>query len=214
MEGLSFLNSQVPATKRQVLLALKQHGALTVDDLASQLGISAVAVRRHLSNLERDQLVEHQQEKRSIGRPSFIFELTEAGHMLFPERYDQLANDILQAVDHLYGKEGVEQIFRHTLTRQLADYLPHLDGKPLKERVQQLTQLREAEGYMATWEQIDGDTFLIHQYNCPILKVAQWCRATCAEATSLLSQLLDAEVSRQSHQADGDASCTFLVRPH
>jgi len=211
MEDQSILNSQLPTTRRRVLVSLKENGASTVDQLSAQLDITTVAVRRHLVNLERDHLVQHHEAKQTVGRPSFVYELTEAGHTLFPKRYDKLATQILESVDEIFGAEAIDKIFQHSLSRQMESYRPYLDGKTLKERVQQLALLREAEGYMATWEQIDDNTFLLRQHNCPILKVAQWCRATCAEATSTLGQLLDAEVTRQSHQVDGDASCTFLV---
>ena len=60
---------QMPATRRRILIALKEQGGLTADELASLLGISSVAVRRHLTNLERDQLVDHEQAQRGMGRP-------------------------------------------------------------------------------------------------------------------------------------------------
>ena len=212
MDDVSLASTRPPTTKHQVLVSLKRDGPLTADDLAASFGISAVAVRRHLANLERDHLVRHTQERQAKGRPSFRYELTEEGHKLFPRRYDQLANQILETVDELYGAEAIDRIFHRNLSRQIETYRPHLTGKTLRERVNQLTQLREADGYMASWEQLDDGSFLLRQNNCPILSVAQWCRATCAEATSMFGELLDAAVSRQSHQIDGDASCTFLVR--
>lgn len=212
MEEFSLVGTQLPTTKHQVLLALKRDSPLTAEDLAAMFGISAVAIRRHLTNLERDHLVQHRQARQAKGRPSFVYELTEDGHRLFPRRYDQLANQILETVDELFGAEAIDRIFRRNLSRQIESYRPHLTGRTLRERVQQLAQLREADGYMASWEQVDNGSFLLRQNNCPILSVAQWCRATCAEATSMFGQLLDANVSRQSHQIDGDSSCTFLVR--
>jgi predicted ArsR family transcriptional regulator len=30
----------------------------------------------------------------------------------------------------------------------------------------------------------------------------------------MLSEVLDADVTRQSHQVDGDATCSYEIRPH
>ncbi|NIO06893.1 MAG: winged helix-turn-helix transcriptional regulator, partial [Deltaproteobacteria bacterium] len=39
------LTTHVPATRRRILIALKERGGMTADELAEKLGISSVAVR-------------------------------------------------------------------------------------------------------------------------------------------------------------------------
>ena len=43
---------------------------LSVGDMAKQLGITEMAVRRHLNNMERDGLVETTLVRQPMGRPS------------------------------------------------------------------------------------------------------------------------------------------------
>jgi predicted ArsR family transcriptional regulator len=207
------LTTQVPATRRRILIALKERGGMTADELAEALGISAVAVRRHLTNLERDRLVEHEQAQRGMGRPSYVYRLTETAHQIFPHNYDQLASFFLEAIQELYGQQAVDRIFEHR-TQELAEtYRPQVNAEELPHRLEQLARLREADGYMPAWEKQEDGTYVLRQYHCPILHVAAGCDEACAHELSLFVDLLDAEVTRQNHQVSGDAECSYEIRP-
>lgn len=61
-------------TRQQILTLLKRSGpGLTADDLAQQLRISAVAVRKHLATLEREDLVMAELQRRPMGRPTYRY---------------------------------------------------------------------------------------------------------------------------------------------
>jgi iron-sulfur cluster biosynthesis transcriptional regulator SufR len=203
----------MPSTRRHILIALKERGGLTADELASLLGISSVAVRRHLTKLELDRLVDHEQVQRGMGRPNYVYRLTETANHIFPHNYDQLANYVLDSIQELFGQEAIDRIFEQR-TRELAQsYRPLVNSGDLPERLEQLTRLREAEGYMPTWEKQEDGTYLLRQYHCPILLVAEGCSEACAHELALFVDLLDAEVTRQSHQVIGDAECSYQIRP-
>ena len=213
MTTSDIFTTQVPATRRRILISLKERGGLTADELASLLGISSVAVRRHLTNLERDRLVDHEQVQRGMGRPSYVYRLTETARQVFPHNYDQLASHILGAIQELYGEEAIERIFEHRTEELAQSYRPLINGGNLPDRLEQLTQLREADGYMPAWEEQEDGTYVLYQYHCPILHVAEGCSEACAHELALFVDLLDAEVTRQSHQVTGDAQCSYQIRP-
>jgi iron-sulfur cluster biosynthesis transcriptional regulator SufR len=206
-------NTQIPMTRRRILIALKERGGMTADELAEKLGISPVAVRRHLTNLERDRLVDHTQVQRGMGRPCYVYQLTEAAHQIFPNNYDELASHVLETIQKLYGPEAVSRIFE-ARTQELAQfYRPLVDASDLPDRLQQLVRLREADGYMASWEQEEDGSYLLHQYHCPILRVAEGCKEACIHELALYVEILDAEVVRRSHQVGGDVECAYEIRP-
>jgi len=207
------LTTQMSATRRRILIALKERGGMTADELAEKLGISTVAVRRHLTNLERDALVDHEQVQRGMGRPSYIYQLTETAHRIFPNNYDQIASYFLEVIQELFGQQAVERIFEHRTQALTESYRPQVNSEYLPDRLEQLTRLREVEGYMPAWEEQEDGTYVLHQYNCPILHVAEGCSEACAHELSLFVDLLDAEVTRQSHQVTGDAECSYKIRP-
>lgn len=207
------LTTQMPATRRHILIALKEQGGMTADELAEKLGISSVAVRRHLTNLERDRLVDHEQVQRGMGRPSYVYQLTETAHRIFPHNYDQLASYFLEAIQQIYGQEAVNRIFEHRTQELVESYRPQVSGKDLPDRLEQLTRLREVDGYMPIWEEQEDGTYVLRQYHCPILQVAEGCAKACDHELALFVDLLDAEVTRQNHQVTGDAECSYQIRP-
>lgn len=213
MIGEDVLNGQMSQTRRQILIALKQQGGMTADELAQHLDISAVAVRRHLANLERDRLVEHKQVKRPIGRPGYVYHLSEPANLLFPSGYHHLATQMLRAIKGMFGQEAIDMIFQERRLEMERVYGARIDGHSLRERVARFAELRTEEGYMATWEEKEDGSFLLHQHHCPIIWVAEYCGPACREEAAMLSDLLQADVVRHSHQATGDATCSYEIRP-
>src|SRR5215468_3907789 len=80
-------------TRSAIVDLLKANGAMSVERLAGELGVSKVCVRRHLRLLESDGLVTFEEERHDRGRPRFIYRLTEKGARLFPQIYDEFAKE-------------------------------------------------------------------------------------------------------------------------
>lgn len=208
----ALINKQMPATRRRILTLLKERGELTADELANLLGISAVAIRRHLTKLEGDQLVTYEEVQRGIGRPSYVYRLGEAAINFFPRHYEELALSALEAIEDLYGAEAIEAIFRVRSEHIIENYRRKVNGKTLDTRLNQLTQLREADGYMSTWEAAEDGTYVLREANCPIIHIAEGCGSACNHDQAILEDVLGAEIIRISHMARGDGACTYEVR--
>lgn len=208
----TLINKQMPATRRRILSLLKDRSALTADELADLLKISAVAVRRHLTKLERDQLVTYKEVQRGMGRPSFVYELGEAADNFFPRRYQELALEVLVTVRDLYGEQAVDAVFQHRSDNLMEKYRRRITGNTLETRLDQLTKLREADGYMSTWQANGDGTFVLREANCPIIHAAEACGCACNQDEVLLGNLLDAEILRREHLVAGDGACCYEVR--
>ncbi len=204
---------QMPATRRRILKLLKEKGQLTADELAELLSISSVAVRRHLTKLESDELVAYEEVQRGMGRPSFVYRLGEAAASYFPRRYEELATDVLETINELYGADAVDAIFRLRSEQMIKIYRHRINGRSLSERLDQLTELRETEGYMSTWETNTDGSFTLREANCPIIHVAEGCGCACNYDQIMLEDLLNAQVERTSHLTKGDGACVYQVRP-
>src|SRR4029450_5854929 len=89
---------------------LKVNGPMTVAALGDTLRVSVVAVRRHLDALERGGLVRQASRTAGRGRPPHVYDLTEAGHELFPRSYHQLVHQLLDAALAEFGPEAVERL--------------------------------------------------------------------------------------------------------
>jgi len=209
----ALVHKNMPLTRRRILMLLKEHGELTADELANLLGISAVAVRRHLTKLESDQLVTYQEVQRGMGRPSYVYRLGEAAADFFPRRYEELAVNVLETIRELYGGAAIDAIFRMRTSHVIEKYRRQVNGKSLDTRLDQLTRLREADGYMSTWDSNPNGTYVLREANCPIFHVAEGCETACDHDLVMLTDLLEADVVRTSHLAKGDGACCYEVRP-
>ena len=72
-------------TTRGQIVALLRRRAHSVDELAQALGLTANAIRAHLSTLERDGLVRQEGVRRGpgAGKPATLYEIHPAAEPLF-----------------------------------------------------------------------------------------------------------------------------------
>jgi predicted ArsR family transcriptional regulator len=201
------------SSRHRLLLLLRTHPGATVTELARELAISGMGVRRHLTTLAADGLVEQVScAQAGPGRPPAGWRLSATGMELFPRRYDALAIELL---DELAPDEMAAALGRRN-DKQVAQYQAALAPcAGLTEQVAELALLRDHAGYQAEWAAGDGDSLVLTEHNCAIYRVAEHHPAVCAQELSLLRRVLgpEVEVTRLSHAMAGDAACTYCIRP-
>src|SRR5271154_4295402 len=94
-------------THKAVLTHLKRRGQMTVSELCEALEITSMAVRRHLTGLQKEGLVDSKIVRQLRGRPTYHYCLTEKAESLFPSGFQTLALDILDVVHDQSGHKGV-----------------------------------------------------------------------------------------------------------
>lgn len=200
-------------SRHRLLLLLRKHPGVSVSELARHMAISGMGVRRHLTALAADGLVEQSTCAQSgSGRPPAGWRLSASGRELFPRRYDALALDL---IDELPSDELAGALARRN-DRQVEEYQAALATcGDLPEQVAELARLRDLAGYQAEWAPADGDALVLTENNCAIHRVAEHHPAVCAMELSLLRRVLgpDVEVTRTSHAMAGDAICAYCIRP-
>lgn len=202
---------KVPARHR-ILHLLKQSEGLTAQEIASELGITAVAVRKHLDRMEDEGLISFRSRASARGRPAVEYCLSEQGEALFPQRYHQLAMDVLQDITMLDGEEQVQRLFHLRNERLVRSYESRLGDKPLDEAVHELARARDDDGYMANVEQRDTGLVLA-EHNCPIYDVAMRFPQVCQCEQELFQRLLNVTVKRVTTLVDGASACRYRFEP-
>ncbi|MDM8532866.1 transcriptional regulator [Anaerolineales bacterium HSG25] len=206
------VHKQMPLTRRRILTLLKEKGKLTADELAQILQISSVAVRRHLTKLERDSLVQYDEVQRGMGRPSYVYDLGEAASAYFPQGYQALAVLVLETIRDLYGPEGIDAVFRVRSEHLINSYRPKITGENLTERLEQVSELRQEAGYMSQWQNQGDGVFTLTEANCPIFHAVEQHDCLCKQDQEVLSELLQADVVRTSNIREGDNTCSYEIR--
>lgn len=198
-------------TRQNIITLLKKNGGMTIEELSKKISITPMGIRQHLLSLEKKGLVSYSAKKHGIGRPGFVYMLTESADELFPKSYDRLALDILKQVKKNEGQEKINRIFswrRDKVLRQKKEALSGLTG--IDELMNGLKNLLVSEGYLADLEK-EGDNYILRTYNCPIRKVAAEFNEACNEELQLYRELLHRNVSMEQCMGQGSPSCVFSI---
>ncbi len=206
------MNEQESSTRKMLLTMMKTRGPLSVGEMARELGITEMAIRRHLNTLERDGLIEAKLVRQAMGRPSHIYSLTGLAEDLFPKNYHHLTLDLLSELEAEEGGEVVGRLFERRKEKLFAKYRERMTGKSLHDRVAELADIQNANGYMVQWEQNDQGEYTLLEYNCPIAQVANRYNEACHCELALFGKLLEADVERTECLTKGGSKCTYRIR--
>lgn len=214
--GIPFMHKeqavrQEGSTRQTVLTLLKTNGQMNAGELARQLQITEMAVRRHLGTLERDGLIAPTIVRQAMGRPTHMFSLTEQAELLFPKNYHVLALDLLEELEEDPETAVVIGKLFEGRKRKLFDRYAHrMEGKTLQEKVAELAVIQNDGGYMVQMEN-DAEGLVLHEYNCPIAHVANRYQQACQCELALFEQLLGTEVERTECLAKGGGKCSYRI---
>ncbi len=185
-------------------------------DLAAELGLTGMGIRRHLETLESDGLVERTAcPHHGVGRPPNGWRLSAAGMELLPRSYDTFVLQLLEDLCEQVGDEGVNVVLRRRSEKMAGQYRAELaDAATLDDRVSGLAQVRDRAGYVAECRR-EGDAMMLVENNCAVHRVAERFPAVCAMELALFRKVLgpEVEVTRIAHTMAGDATCTYRIRP-
>ncbi len=196
----------------RVLALLKRAGkGLSVKELCQRLELSSMAVRRQLALLEGHDLIFSEKEKRRIGRPAHRYYLTERGHEEFERDYANLVIDLLGSIRSIDGQEKINQVFEERKRGSVERCRGRVLGEALEVRVDEVTRLLNEDGYMAHWERLGPNRYLIKEMNCAVAQVAKRFPETCIFEEGCLAELLQATVTRRHHILQEDHFCSYLV---
>ena len=201
-------------TRQQILNLLKHAGAMDSAQLAEQLGISAMAVRQHLYELQEQGLVSYFEEAKSVGRPAKQWQLTPAANDFFPMGYAELTVNLLRAMNEAFGQEGLNKLLTIRMSEQIATYRVRINNTaPLRQKLEELAQLRTQEGYMAAVLTDENDDLLLVENHCPICDAAKNCVSLCARELETFQNVLgnDVSVERTDHILAGARRCAYRV---
>ena len=202
--------------RRDLLLRLRLDGPSSPDQLADRLGASRTGVLQQLRALEAANLVTRQTVRHGVGRPRHLYDVTPDAQDLFPTNYDALASSLLAAIEAVGGDDLLDQVFAarrcqlgHRVREHMADRIG-VDA-PLLARVRELAVVQADQGYLADATLGSDGTIRLREHNCAIFHIAKGSPAACQAELELFSEVLGADVVRETHIASGDRCCTYRI---
>jgi predicted ArsR family transcriptional regulator len=198
-------------TREKIIFLLKKNGPLSIEDLSTELHITSMGIRQHLLSLERKGYIDYVTKRQGIGRPAFLYRLTEKAQTLFPMAYDQFLIEMFKDIETNEGKQKIEELFRCHKNRFLKDLKDSSPvKKPLREKLSAVSHILDTKGYLTEL----GDTnshYTLKIFNCPIYRLSYDFKDVCRYHLQMFRELLGKEVTRQSCIIDGDTSCSYSI---
>ena len=211
------MTTGLPSTKQSILQYLLKQGQATAKQLAQALSVSPQAIRRHLSELEAEELIQYESVQQGMGRPQHLYQLSSQGRdRLNPHRYGEFAVSFLDTLAETAGEEQVGKVLEKQWQRKAAAYRERLGTGSLKQRVAKLVQLRQQEGYMAELHQMSQkqkQQFVLVEHNCAISEVAESYPSVCGHELEMFAAVLpDCTVERTHWINNGEHRCGYLIQ--
>jgi predicted ArsR family transcriptional regulator len=198
-------------THQAVLYHLRRNKEMSVAELCDVLEITSMAVRRHLSGLQKDGFVDCRLVKQTRGRPTYRYRLTEKAESLFPSGLGNMAYDLLDATFETRGHKGVMELLTVRNEWLVKKHRPRLEKMSLEDRVKAVVELFGQSGFMTEWKRLPDGNYFIFQQHCAIHHLATQYRQLCVLEPKLMEQLLGLKVTRESFMLKDDPTCGYLV---
>ncbi|HXD09622.1 MAG TPA: winged helix-turn-helix transcriptional regulator [Anaerolineales bacterium] len=200
------------STKDKILQTLLRHPRITINEIAEAVGINAISVRHHLSNLEREGLIAAEEERHGVGRPRLMYSLTEDGMERFPTKYLRLTTRLLAQMKETLPGPAVANLFSQVAEDMAKDYAEQIKGLSMEERLDFVKDMLAEEGFTVEWEK-KGKEYQIHEITCPYYQIGIAHPEVCTVDQTLISKMLALPASKVQCILNGAAHCTYVVQP-
>jgi predicted ArsR family transcriptional regulator len=210
-------------TRDRVRRTISEDGPLTAAALATRLGLTPAAVRRHLDLLAEQGAIEKREPptagaaRRLRGRPARAYILSEAGHAGLDSDYDHVATSALHFLAAHAGEDAVREFARERNAELEQRYAAQLAeaGEDVTARTEALATALTADGFAASTRPVGAGTPLagvqLCQGHCPVQHVAAQFPQFCDAETDAFSRLLGVHVQRLATLAHGEHVCTTFI---
>ena len=197
----------------KALEVIKRNGPRSISEIAEVMGVTPEGARFHLLKLEKEGLVKSKSVAEGRGRPKQIWSLTQKGNDRFPDSHAELTANLIQMMRDTLGEDAINQVISRHEQTMIERYSGEIDlDADLEKRISQLAEIRSREGYMAEYEEKDGN-FLFVENHCPICSAAKACQGFCRAELQTFQILLgtDVQIERLEHILNDERRCCYRI---
>jgi predicted ArsR family transcriptional regulator len=170
-----------------------------------------VTVRHHLNTLQAEGLIQAHTVRRKVGRPYYVYSLSEKGQELFPKRYVRLTSRLLDELKSHLPPAVVTDVFSNVVDGLLAEHRGAFEHLDFEDRLDYLVKLLADEGFLAAWQKTE-DGYVVTEYSCPYISLGEHHSEICTIDQELIVNILDVPIYKNSCMLDGGQCCEFLVK--
>jgi len=200
------------STKDRILQTLLRKPRVSINELAEAVGINAISVRHHLTNLTAEGLISADEERHGVGRPRLVYSLTEDGMEKFPTKYLRLTTRLLDQMKDSMPGPVVAKLFSQIAEDMANEYADQMKDLSMEERLDFVKAMLAREGFTVEWEK-KGNDYQIHEIACPYYQIGIAHPEVCTVDQTLISKMLALPANKVQCILDGGAHCTYVIHP-
>ncbi|MCX7793761.1 MAG: winged helix-turn-helix transcriptional regulator [Thermodesulfovibrionales bacterium] len=199
------------STVWKLLLLLKKNGEMSIEEMSNALNITPIGIRQHILSLERNGFVSYRMRKKGVGRPGYIYSLTNKAEELFPNNYKNFILEVFKEIEDDGGREHIDRLFKKRKDRLFKHFSSILGNvKNFKTRLSLFLDSLKEQGYILETQERLHDVDLI-QFNCPISAVSSHYREVCKYELELYRDLFGTGVDRLQCVSEGGRYCSYRI---
>lgn len=198
------------STKERILNTLLNKHNATIGELADVVGINGISVRHHLINLQAEGLITAEEERHGVGRPRFIYKLSDKGYEQFPSNYLGLINLILEVIDVELPKRQMEVIMEKVGLRMAETNKISDPALPIEAKLSEMSVILAKAGFRISHER-EGNVITLHNKNCPYHHIGVHHPEICQVDQVLFQNLLGKTINPVDCLLTGDKECSFTI---
>lgn len=182
---------------------------MTIDELASAVGLTRTAVRAQLATLQQDGTVEQRGARPGTSKPARTYGVTAEAELLLSRAYVPILTQLLHVLAARMPRRQFDAIMREVGRGLMPGRtMPH---GTLRERVLAASDLLNNLGGITEAEE-EGSHFVIRGHGCPLAAATAEYPEACNALESLLSEFVGQPVVKCCDRYNRQ-HCCFEV-PH
>jgi predicted ArsR family transcriptional regulator len=202
------LNSRFLESTRGRIVDLLRRRNRTVDELASELGVTDNAVRLQLQLLERDGVVRASGVRRDggVGKPATFYEIVPSAEAALSNAYLPFLSTLLRALGERLNPAAFRALMRDVGHRLAGNQAT--GDRNLEARVALASRLLNDLGGVTTIERSeDGRTLVIRGCGCPLGVAVAERKEVCNAVQVMLSDVIGTEVREHCDRSERPQCC-------
>ncbi len=200
-------------TRQRIINWLRTQGQATVEELATEVGLTHMAVRHHLNVLQAEDLIAvlSTKPRNRPGRPTQIYGLTNKARKLYPQQYLQLSNLLVNEIAEQIGKDTVSALFEGIADQIIAEAPSLAPNASIETRLNTLVAYLKEKGYAVEWR-IENGQYTVYHFDCPYRELAQIHKDVCLLDQKITTAILGTQPHQELCIACGDDRCKYILQ--
>lgn len=189
------------------IIELLRRKAMTIDELAADIGVTRTAIRAHLATLQQDGAVEQRGVQRGVSKPARTYGVTTEAELLLSRAYVPILTQLLHVLANRMPSQEFDTILREVGRRLMAGHVTG-QGTILERAIAASAFLNELGGTTEVAE--ERGRYVIRGYGCPIAAATSEHPEACNALESLLSEFVGKPVTKCCEEYQRQRCC-FVV---